>query len=604
MQPKKIKSLDQFRPNVLPRLSSTSPEKSSFIAKAAGEMSDTMKREKLLEILSQTDKGSAIVRPDVLKLMERKRLEDVAFRTKREKEMFVLDAGTDIFALPGKPEQSGLLSPEQRKSKGRTTRKLKVTDIAADTSYDEKEAIIEKDIDEFAFLNESLGITRAIKIREVEVELTDTDSPGYNSSDPPSPGKTMQNNNNSPTKQATSGTTSGGSNNTSDLDQIAGIMEGIVTGGDALNFFARFGSETPVKFVHLVQVDDAKRYRPYDLMRVDLQDIPSEYFIMSPAGIVHVCPNEPSECIPLSTWMRQGMMFNILRNIRFYKLFLHRKMFQTWRANVRFQQYSRQRKRVAERLFLTRRTSSKPILSIKRYLMDVQNMNLLQLDLRTADKAVFVEQQVAQCTRASAQFEESMQHIITEVQQVIADITSHHNASLENRDGTGPSSNSNTSGNNNNDSAQSFTDDLLPEKVKSLVKIKQERLERKQTRHFAKIEYRSIPDFIRFVDYLTVETLVSLAVNSANSFYQEFIKTRKSGIFETYVRFSSTGTTFCPTCADIRDALDGLLDTMINTVGNVNRVSYLSSSHVPKGGGNIAVTSGGANIQYTIRYTF
>ena len=53
----------------------------------------------------------------------------------------------------------------------------------------------------------------------------------------------------------------GGSNNTSDLDQIAGIMEGIVTGGDALNFFARFGSETPVKFIHLVLVEDPKIYR-------------------------------------------------------------------------------------------------------------------------------------------------------------------------------------------------------------------------------------------------------------------------------------------------------------------------------------------------------
>lgn len=239
--------------------------------------------------------------------------------------------------------------------------------------------------------------------------------------------------------------------------------------------------------------------------------------------------------------------------------------------------------------------------------MDVQNMSLLQLDLRTSDKAVFVEQQVAQCTRASAQFEESMQHIITEVQQVITDITSHHSASLENRtDGSGLAPNGAASGNAGGNTAaelaQNFTDDLMPEKVKSLVKIKQEKLERKQTRHFAKIEYRSIPDFIRFVDYLTVETLVSLAVNSAMTFYQEFIKTRKSGIFETHVRFSSTGTTFSPTCADIRDALDGLLDTMINTVGNVNRVSYLSSVHNLKGGGNNpAATLGGANIQHMIR---
>ena len=316
---------------------------------------------------------------------------------------------------------------------------------------------------------------------------------------------------------------------------------------------------------------------------------------MSPAGIVHVSPSDPSECIPLSTWMRQGMMFNILRNIRFYKLFLHRKMFQTWRANVRFQQYSRQRKRVAERLFLTRKTSSKSILIIKKHLMGIQNMNILQLDLRTTDKASFVEQQVAQCIRASTSFEESMRHIISEVQHVIFDITSHHSASLENGTQTGQTPTTPTTGVNTSDPSQNFNDDIIPEKVKSLVKIKQERLEKKQTKQFAKIEYRSIPDFIRFVDYLTVETFVSVAINSANAFYQEFIKTRKSGIFETYVRFSSTGTTFCPTCGEIREALDELLDTMINVVGNVNRVSYL------KGGGSVAVLPGGASIQHMIR---
>lgn len=272
-------------------------------------------------------------------------------------------------------------------------------------------------------------------------------------------------------------------------------------------------------------------------------------------------------------------------------------MFLTWKANVRFQQYLKKRKRIAEKLFLTRKTSSKSILAIKGCLMDVQNTSLVQLDLRTADKAVFIEQQVIQCAQASMQFEISMQHIIAEVHQVISDITAQHTASLENGSGTGlPGSFSLP------EMAHAFTDDLLPEKVKSLVKIKQEKFEQKQLRLFARAEFRSIPDFIRFVDYLTVETLVSLAVNSAEALYKEFIRARKSGIFETYVRFSSTGTTFSPTCEEIRDALDGLLDTMISTVSNVNRVSYLNSAHhsVLSLKGSAAVM-GGANIQHMIR---
>ena len=53
------------------------------------------------------------------------------------------------------------------------------------------------------------------------------------------------------------------------------------------------------------------------------------------------------------------------------------------------------------------------------------------------------------------------------------------------------------------------------------------------------------------------------------------------------------GTCFSPTCNDIREMLDRLMETMVNTVGNVNRVSYLNSK---SSGGNV-----GANIQHIIR---
>ena len=255
MQQQKIKSPDQFRPNVLPRMSSTGPEVSSFRPRVHKEVNNPIKREKLLEILSQTDKGGIFVRADVLKLMDKKRVEDEAFRSKREKDMFMLDSSTEIFALPGKPEQTGLLSPEQRKTKGRSTRKQKAADSTID-ALEKKDTDIEREMtDEFAFLNESLGISRVLKVREPDLGfLSDSDSPGHTTT-PTSPAKSVPS---SPQKQ-TAGTV--GSNNTSDLDQIAGIMEGIVTGGDALNFFARFGADTPVKFVHLVLVEDFKLYR-------------------------------------------------------------------------------------------------------------------------------------------------------------------------------------------------------------------------------------------------------------------------------------------------------------------------------------------------------
>ena len=256
MQSKKIKHLDQFRPNVLPQLSRTMPEKLSVGGNMQTELEETLQREKLLELLSQTDRGAVKERPDILKLMEKKRLDELAHRTKRQKDMFVLDGSIDIFALPGKPEQAGLLSPEHRRSKGRLIRKSKAMDVVNDNSPDLKQKGGEAGGDDFTFLNESLGITRTV--------VTSIDFEHDNEMNISMTSMALGTIATSPTKTAqghAQRVAAGGSNNTSDLDQIAGIMEGIVTGGDALNFFARFGSETPVKFIHLVLVEDPKIYR-------------------------------------------------------------------------------------------------------------------------------------------------------------------------------------------------------------------------------------------------------------------------------------------------------------------------------------------------------
>jgi hypothetical protein len=250
---KKVKHPDQFRPNVLPRMLSTSPVK--YGSHAPNESDTSQQREKLLELLSQTENGVVAERPDVMKLMGKKQAENTAYRKNREKEMFNLSAEFDTFALPGKPLQTGLLSPEQRQSKVRTTRKLKVTDITNESSMEEKDMSMDKPVEEeFAFLNESLGISKSAKLQKLSVPTDDMESP--RNSPPISSAKVDVQ---SQTQKHAAGNS--GSNNTSDLDQIAGIMESIVTGGDALNFFARFGSETPVKFVHLIQVDDPKIYR-------------------------------------------------------------------------------------------------------------------------------------------------------------------------------------------------------------------------------------------------------------------------------------------------------------------------------------------------------
>ena len=305
------------------------------------------------------------------------------------------------------------------------------------------------------------------------------------------------------TNNVTTAVAKGTSGPKSDIDEVSVIMAGIKTSDDAINFFARFGSETPVKFIDLVENNDEKNYSPYDLVVTKLSDPMVEHYTMSPAGIVHICPGEPSQCTPLSAFMRQGMMFKILRNIPFYKYFLQRKTLNVWKDNVRYTLFAKQRKKLVDRLFYARKNSCESIITVRKHLMDIQNVRLLNMDLRTCDKDVFIEQQTAQGSKANAKFDEVMRLVITEVQNVMVEVNNIHSLSKQDP----------------NASAMSYSD-AAAEKTKSLVKIRQEKAEKKMLRQRAKMEFHTLPEFIRFVDYMSVETLVALAVNTFSAFYE------------------------------------------------------------------------------------
>ena len=544
-----------LRDNILPRFIHKEDEKAiqdrqakQFLSKSL-DKNRTVDRDEIRRMLQSSD-DSAARKSTTLQMIEERRLNELRRRNEHNKQIYDTDiagSGND-FTLPGKPTRGSTLPLEmQNRATLAPNRKVKFKTAKETRAANETAALTEEKATPVS--------TGLLGLEGLTFDLSANN-------DVPSPDKA-----NKPL---------------SDLDEISEIMDGIHTGEDAINFFARYGSDTPVKFVNLMQNLEDKVYRPYDLMVMtpyDEQHV-HDYYTMSAAGIVHVCPGQPSECTPLSNWLRQSMMFNILRNIPFYKYYLHRKAFTIWKDNVRFLLFTKQRKRISDRYFLARNTSCAPIIEIKKHLLDVQNVKLLHLELRSCDKTFFMEQQSSSCLQASSQFEESIRKIISEVENVMLDVTSLHTSVLQDDDGQG---------------GVLYNDGANPEKAKSLVKIQEEKAERKHTKARAIYEFNTLSEFIRLVDYLTVETLASITINVARSFYEELMKPRKVGIFETTVRFSSEDTVFSPTCNEIRDCLDKLSDMMVNTVSNVNRVSYLNA--------NVSKSSNhtGPNIQSIIR---
>ena len=201
---RKQKLPDQFRSNTLPRF-----QVEPSIGSMSAELPELAKqKERKREIIKEMIKTDSAVGVDAAKLSPLKRIrEGVRAELKlREKEMFTLDRSSlNTFALPGKPEPSTIMPHDNHKTKRSVVKKIRSSEVVESAASSTNK--------EFSFLPGVLGSSS-----DMEMNLA-TDSPHGD-------GRNVR--------------------PLSDLEEISEIMAKIHTGDDAINFFARFGSETPV----------------------------------------------------------------------------------------------------------------------------------------------------------------------------------------------------------------------------------------------------------------------------------------------------------------------------------------------------------------------
>jgi dynein heavy chain len=329
------------------------------------------------------------------------------------------------------------------------------------------------------------------------------------------------------------------------------------TGEDAISFFARYGKQSPIKFVHLNRARSETIFRPYDLMVVDAQKRDTNYYTMSEHGLVHIQPASPSEFIPLAEWMRQSTLFNVLTSIRCFKNYLINKCFCAWFSNIRYKLYCQQRKKLKNNLFLGKQSFCTPLLKIKEHMMEVQDVTLLDLSSKSPfESSAFVEFQASRRAEASKQFEAIMMKLQTEIQRVCTNVTNLA------RD---------------TDSYEAMHDPTRSEKSKSLVSIKQEEQARASVLKRAEQEAGMLADFIRLADYVATENLMQLTIATNRDFLHELLKKRKTGLFETTVAFAEedAGIEFNPPRESIVAMVSQMTDAMIQSVNSVSRILYI-----------------------------
>jgi len=171
---------------------------------------------------------------------------------------------------------------------------------------------------------------------------------------------------------------------------IGQLLAAIETGEQAIAFFAKHGSNTPIKFVNCKRKPvPGDQFRPYDLVKVDEDDekaLENEYFTISAQGVVHVLHDRsrkgaqhdvagfaPTEFLSLSEWMQQSTMYNVLTSMKFFKHYLIGKVFALWKGNVRFKMFNRTRQNLARNLIQTRPAFLGNFMDIQKTLYEMQS---------------------------------------------------------------------------------------------------------------------------------------------------------------------------------------------------------------------------------------
>ncbi len=82
--------------------------------------------------------------------------------------------------------------------------------------------------------------------------------------------------------------------------------------------------------------------------------------------------------------------------------------------------------------------------------------------------------------------------------------------------------------------------------------------------------------FIRMIDYMTIETLVKVNLQSMIILYDEMQReNRKIGaLFNSMVRFDPDGISFSPDDKEIAENLQGILTDMIKVASNTQRILH------------------------------
>eukprot|EP00439_Symbiodinium_sp_Y106_P025659 s5819_g3.t1 len=133
-----------------------------------------------------------------------------------------------------------------------------------------------------------------------------------------------------------------------------------------------------------------------------------EYFTISATGIVHVAPGQLSECISLTDWMHQSLMFRVLQTINFFKFYMHKKVITQWSTNARYEVYCHHRQRLSRCCFFAKPMFVDSLVQVNSLVREVEEVKVMHID---QNYYTIQEHSLLSCSRRMPEFMDKQQQI-------------------------------------------------------------------------------------------------------------------------------------------------------------------------------------------------
>lgn len=327
-------------------------------------------------------------------------------------------------------------------------------------------------------------------------------------------------------------------------------LQQIITGEDAIAYFAKSGSVSKTKLLYANRVE-SEHFAPYELVVVPQNNVNPEYFTISATGIVHVAPGQLSECILLTEWVHQSLMFRVLRSMNFFKHYIHKKMMAQWRAKARYEVYCHRRQRLTRCCFFAKPMFVDFIVQVNSLVHEVEEVKIMHVDqncVYSIQEFMDKQQQILASPVNSAQkdFEQKHEAAIGIIDRLIATVQSAFHI-------------------------EPTVDQLASSKSKSMVQEKEEAREKARLLRIAKRDEEMIGDCIRMIDFMFQAALVQTVYDAVKQFWARL--DQKTKLFVISVDMTDSAITLDPGIYDFMDMHRAISEGWFQTLSKLQSMT-------------------------------